>query len=321
MQHHFHPARLLSACALAAAAVGSAHAACLSFVQPPFAPRNNEAAVQFYGPPPTTPAFSSDCSAVTWSGTVLGPGSTTLDPAGWVYEGAAQASPAAAHVRAKSSVLGSGNPGPNSHIGAQAKSVLTFTLAPLAGASPNQLFSLQFDIVADGVFGGNSTAGHLGSASVNLEAVSSAPSILVQETYSDSQGVTRKKAAGSTTGPSTSVTMTINYLGAFEAGSNFMGLNLDTLVAGEAFSDFSHTAKIAGITLLSDHVELLLPDGLFVQDAPRHWSLLADGNGGGGGGGGGGGDNDPGTPVPEPGSTALALAALLIGGWRRRRGS
>ena len=315
MRHSIHPARLLAACTLAAAAVSSAQAACLSFVQPPFAPRNNEAAVQFYGPPPTTPAYSADCSAISWSGTVQGPGSTTLDPAGWVYEGAAQASPAAAHVRARSSLLGTGNPGPNSQVGAQAKSVLTFTLAPLAGAAPNQLFSLQFDVVADGVYGGSSTAGHLGSASVNLEAVSSAPSVLIQENYSDSDGVTRKKAAGSTSGPSTSVTMTIDYLGAFEAGSNFFGLNLDTLVSGEAFSDFSHTAKIAGITLLSSNVELVLPEGLFVKDAPNHWSLLADG-----GGGGGGGDPDPGT-IPEPGSAALALAALLIGGWRRRRSS
>jgi hypothetical protein len=316
MHYNVHPARLLSAFALAAAAVSTAQAACLSFIEAPhLPPRNNEAAVQFYGPPPSTPAYSSDCSAISWSGTVQGPGSTTLDPAGWVYEGAAQASPAAAHVRARSSLLGTGNPGPNSQVGAQAKSVLTFTLAPLAGASPNQLFSLQFDVVADGVFGGSSTAGHLGSASVNLEAVSSAPSVLIKEHYSDSNGDTRNKAAGSTSGPATSVTMTIDYLGAFGAGSNFFGLNLDTLVGGEAFSDFSHTAKIAGITLLSDNVELLLPEGLFVHDAPRHWSLLADGDGGGGGTDPG---TDPGT-VPEPGSAALALAALLIGGWRRRR--
>jgi hypothetical protein len=310
------PARAAVAALLALGGLHAAHAGCLSFVEAPHLPPKSSEAAVFYIPPSEpsqTKAFSSDCSPVAWSGTVAGPGSTGSAFVGWAYSGAAQASPAAAHVAATSQRVGSGDAGAAGSVGVTARSVLPFTLQPLTAAAAGNLFSLQFDVIGEGEYGGSSVAGNLGSASVHLHASGGVGfTEVVDELYSDSNGWVHKGASGSIGGPSALVQLSISYLAGFAAGANAFQIDLDTLVSGQAFSDFSHTAKITGITLLSDDVELLLPDGYFVKDGARHWSLLGDGSGGGGN------DPDPVT-VPEPGTAALALAAGLIGGCRRRR--
>ena len=289
-------------------------AGCPVFVEAPhLPPKSSQAAVFFIPPsaPSQTMAFGADCAAAAWSGTVAGPGSTTLDFVGWNYHGAGQASPAAAHVSASSHRAGTGDAGIGGSVGVTARSVLPFWLTRLASASTNPLFAMQFDVLGEGEYGGSNVPGKLGSASVHLAASGGVGfTEVVHAHYGDSDGTSHDGAGGSVSGPSVHAELSIIYMAGFAAGANAFQIDFDTLVGGEGFSDFAHTAKITGITLLSDDVQLVLPEGYFVQDGPRHWSLLGDGSGNPG--------TDPLT-VAEPAPLALALAAGLAGVVQRRR--
>lgn len=286
----------LTALALCSAALCNAHAACTSFTQPPFAPRDNVAVIGRYDLPKPVALDEGHCLAVHYDATVPGPDNSNS----WHYEGHAQATPAAAHALVSSQRSGAvGDAGAPTTLYAAAHSILSFSIAGRAGAPGGVLVPLRFEVVGEGSMGSLYTHGAPGGASVALDARSSAvASVNIVSSYDDSEGTHHGRSAGSRFGPAVAVELALALEGLFEPGLNFFGIDLDVLSNGAAFADFAHTARITDISIADNRFELVLDRELFEPDPlrPGHYRPVAVA--------------PPGGAVPGPASALLAVLAL-----------
>lgn len=207
-------------------------------------------------------------------------------------------------------------PTPNAHDGldplgafpgfalAAASSVLEFTLIAPTAAPPATRSPVTFEVFGSGTMRG--TPGYFaGNTAYDISFQSNGTGFTDTGYYRDSTGAfdTGNYLHQLVSGPERGVQFGIDFTGKFLAGSNGFTLRLDLLAIGDAASDFSHTATVAGLRVAPGY-SLTLPAGLYTADPAdaSHYILTSL------------------LPVPEPGTAALFLPglALLIGLMRRR---